>query len=228
MAPAKKSVTPAAAVKEEETLTERQRAVFDYIQNRISAWGYPPTIREIGEHLGIRSTNGVADHLKALKRKGYLQHQEMKSRTLMPIHKETAKPSRSESSSFMSVPILGRVAAGTPILAVEQAETTLKIDPQMLDASGDVFALTVAGESMIEAGILDGDTVFVRRKKSANTGEMVVAMIDGEVTVKRFYHEGQRIRLQPANQAMQPIYVHASDWRDVEILGVVVGVFRKV
>ena len=176
-------------------------------------------MREIGLHMGIQSTNGVNDHLKALERKGFLVRDDMKSRALRPI---------SGSGQTISVPIVGRVAAGEPVLAVENIEDTVKVDRFFIGPTREVFALRVKGESMIEDGIFDGDFIFVRKQLSADPGDTVVAIIGEEATVKRYYPEGDRIRFQPANSAMKPIYVHRDDFRSVDILGVVVGVYRKM
>ncbi len=211
-------------------LTDRQREVYDFIQDRIRAWGYPPTIREIGEHLGIKSTNGVADHLKALKRKGYLEHDERKSRALTPVRPSRGTVVRAIGSTGqgVTVPILGRVAAGEPILAEEQAEGAVVVDSVLLGDGRKVFALKVVGESMIEDGIYDGDYIFVRKRETAERGDIVVVIIDGEATVKRYFPEGDRIRLQPANSRMQPIYVNKKDFKNIQIIGLVVGVSRKM
>ena len=199
--------------------TQRQQQVLDFINNCIHSRGYPPTMREIGEHLGIRSTNGVNDHLKALERKGYLVRDDMKSRALRPV---------SGSGQWTDVPVLGHVAAGLPLLAVENIEETVRVDRFFLGPSGEVFALKVSGESMIEDGIFDGDYIFVRKQVTAEKGTIVVAMIEGEATVKRYYPEGDQIRFQPANAAMAPIYVRREDFRSVDLIGVVVGVYRRV
>ncbi|PKN58676.1 MAG: repressor LexA [Deltaproteobacteria bacterium HGW-Deltaproteobacteria-14] len=201
-------------------LTDRQQEVLDFIQTKIERDGYPPTIREIGAELGIRSTNGVNDHLKALERKGYINRDGAKSRTLVPVD--------AVDDSFIEVPILGRIAAGEPILAIEQAEDTVKIDKFFLGKNKEVFALRVVGQSMINDGIHDGDFIFVRKQRTAARGSIVVAMIDDEATVKRYFPEGDRIRFQPANDSMQPIYVAANEFRDTHILGVVVGVYRRM
>lgn len=225
-----------------QVLTERQQQVFDFIQDRIDAWGYPPTIREIGKHLGIRSTNGVADHLKALKRKGFLEQQDMKSRTLKPVSSKQrrVKAGRQDSGDYVvpvlvpktnvgvEIPLLGRVAAGEPILAEEHAEGSVVIDSLLLGDGRKVFALKVVGDSMIEDGIYDGDYIFVRKRNHADPGDVVVVMIENEATVKRYYPEGDQIRLQPANAAMQPIYVRKEDFREIQIIGLVVGVYRKL
>ena len=206
-----------------EALTDRQQEVLDFIGVSIEKRGYPPTLREIGEHMGIRSTNGVNDHLKALERKGYLVREELKSRALRPVD---LKEPREE----IEVTILGRVAAGAPILAEENVVDRVVVDRYFLGAvkAKDVFGLVVHGESMIEDGIFDGDYIFVRKQSTAEAGEIVVVMLDGEATCKRYYPEGDRIRLQPANAAMDPIFVRRSDFRNVDILGKVVGVYRRL
>ena len=219
-------------------LTQRQRQVFDFIEEKIQEWGYPPTIREIGEHLGIRSTNGVADHLKALKRKGYLQQRGQKSRTLTPTapasslnHSDgaTAIPMvMPRSGNMVSIPLLGRVAAGEPILAEEHAEGSVVVDSFLVGEGKKLFALKVVGQSMIEDGILDGDYIFVQKRSQAEPGQIVVVVIDNEATCKRYFPEGDRIRLQPANDTMEPIYVNRSDFKEVQIMGVVAGVYRNV
>lgn len=205
-----------------QALTARQQQALDYISYCLRERGYPPTLREIGEHMGIRSTNGVNDHLKALERKGYLAREELKSRALRPIDLEP--------SGQAEIPIIGRVAAGQPILAQEDVIDTVKVDRFFLGAvqAREVFGLVVQGESMIDDGIFDGDYIFVRKQSTAEQGEVVVVMVDGEATCKRLFREGERIRLQPANDTMAPIYVHASEFRDVDVLGKVVGVYRRM
>ena len=202
-----------------EPLTKRQQQVLDFITRSIDERGYPPTMREIGEHMGIRSTNGVNDHLKALERKGYIVREDLKSRTLRPVE---AAPQPA------SIPLVGRVAAGQPLLAVESYEETLRVDRYLVDSSGDVFGLRVKGSSMIEDGIFDGDIVFVKQQRTANRGDIVVALVEDEATVKRYYPESDGIRLQPANAAMAPIFVRPGDGNQLSLLGVVVGVFRKL
>lgn len=217
---------------ERDKLTDRQQQVLDFIQAKINRDGYPPTIREIGDNLGIRSTNGVNDHLKALSKKGYLQRTEAKSRACVPTSgRESFKGDVfpvEELNDFVDIPVLGKIAAGQPILALEQQEDSVRIDRVFLGKNRDVFGLRVVGESMIEDGIHDGDFIFVRKQRTAARGSIVVALIDDEATVKRYYPEGDRIRFQPSNSTMQPIYVMASDFRDTQILGVVVGVYRRM
>lgn len=209
-------------------LTERQRQALDYITDSLDHRGYPPTLREIGEHMGIRSTNGVNDHLKALERKGYLVREELKSRALRPVDYNQAKQQQRDES--LEINIVGRVAAGEPILAEENIIDRVVVDRHFLGAvkAKEVFGLVVQGESMIDDGIFDGDYIFVRKQSTAENGEIVVVMIEGEATCKRFYPEGDRVRLQPANDAMMPIYIDRAEFRTVDILGKVVGVYRRV
>jgi repressor LexA len=214
---------------EKEPLTDRQRAVLDFISQSIERRGYPPTLREIGEHMGIRSTNGVNDHLKALEKKGYLEREDLKSRALRPISLEGNGP----TGNLVEVPILGKVAAGEPILAVEQAEDTVKVDRFFLgptSATKEVFALKVHGDSMIEAGIFHGDFIFVKKQLTANRGDIVVAMINDEATVKYFWPEPEKdsIVFKPANHRLQPIVVRRRDWKSVNLIGIVVGVYRRL
>src|SRR5579871_2417867 len=209
-------------------LTDRQREILDFITQSIRERGYPPTLREIGLHFGIRSTNGVNDHLRALEKKGHLQREDLKSRALRPVGPRGAPmrtPTREED--MVEVPLVGRVAAGVPLLAVENVEDTVKVDRFFIGQTREVFALRVKGESMIEDGILDGDYIFVKKQLQASRGDIVVAMISGsagdEATVKRYYPEGDTIRFQPANAAMQPIIVRKKDFRSVNLIGIVVG-----
>jgi repressor LexA len=222
-----------------EPLTERQEKILSFIKKSIQDQGYPPTIREIGEHFGIRSTNGVNDHLKALERKGYLMRGELKSRALSVIEGgrsggRLGRISRRELSAVsegevVEVPVVGKVAAGAPILAHENITDHVRIDSMLLgDGGRKVFALRVAGDSMIGDGIFDGDYIFVRKQLQAGSGEIVVAMIEDEATVKRYYPEGDRVRFQPSNPRLQPIYVHRDDFRETQIIGVVVGIYRKM
>jgi len=222
-----------------EPLTDRQEKILAFIKKSIQEQGYPPTIREIGEHFGIRSTNGVNDHLKALERKGYLLRGELKSRALSVIDggrspARLLRMSRRELSAVgegevVQVPVVGKVAAGEPILAQENITDHVRIDSMLLgDGGRKVFALRVSGDSMIGDGILDGDYIFVRKQLQAGPGEIVVAMIQDEATVKRFYPEGDRVRFQPSNPRLKPIYVSRDDFRETQIIGVVVGVYRKM
>jgi repressor LexA len=216
-------------------LTTRQREILDFITERIQQQGYPPTIREIGEHMGIRSTNGVNDHLKALERKGFLKREGLKSRALRPVNMpeppvSNVIPAVIPRGDVIDVPVLGRVAAGSPILADENVETTVQVDSFFLGASRSdkVFALRVTGESMIDAGIMDGDYIFVKKQLEARAGQIVVAMIDGEATVKRYQPKGNTVLLIAENSTMEPIVIRKQDFRSTSILGIVCGVYRRV
>ena len=214
-----------------EELTDRQREILSFIVKETENRGFPPTIREIGEEMDIRSTNGVNDHLKALERKGYLNRGEQQSRSLVPTKRARMVLGfgAKKDASFVDVPLLGKVAAGAPLLATENVEDSVRIDSFLLGGSGkEVFALRVKGESMIEDGIYDGDYLFVKKTPSASSGEIVVALIEDEATVKRYYPEGDKIRFQPANAKMEPIYVHKSQFRSTMLLGIVVGVYRQM
>jgi repressor LexA len=202
-----------------DALTDRQREILDFITRSIAKRGYPPTLREIGSHFGIKSTNGVNDHLRALEKKGYLHREDLKSRALRPIV---------STGQTVEVPILGKVAAGQPLLATRNYDDTVKVDRFFIGQNREVFALRVKGESMIEDGIFDGDYVFVKKQLQANPGETVVVMIDDEATVKRYYPEGETIRFQPANASMEPILVRKRDFKSVNILGIVIGIYRKL
>ena len=219
-------------------LTDRQQQVLHYIRQSINERGYPPTLREIGAHMGIRSTNGVNDHLRALERKGYLTREDMKSRALRPrdldpppaavANDGVAAPANDQGEHMVDIPILGRIAAGLPLLAEESVLDTVRIERNMVRGGRDVFGLRVNGDSMIEAGIFNGDYIFVKKQLTAQRGEIVCALIGDEATVKYFFPEKDYIRFQPANAKMAPILVRATDFRPTMLLGVVVGVYRKI
>jgi repressor LexA len=211
-------------------LTDRQQQVLEYIRSSIVDRGYPPTLREIGAHMGIRSTNGVNDHLRALERKGYLRREDMKSRALRPCDVDTlpAATPANDDEALVAVQVLGRVAAGLPVLAEENVLDTVRIDRSLVRGGREVFGLKVTGDSMIEAGIFNGDYIFVKKQLTAQRGDIVVALIGDEATVKYYYPERDYIRFQPANAQMAPILVRASDFKPTMLLGVVVGVFRKL
>ncbi|HKD38769.1 MAG TPA: transcriptional repressor LexA [Myxococcaceae bacterium] len=214
-----------------EELTDRQKQILHFIVRESESRGFPPTIREIGEEMDIRSTNGVNDHLKALERKGYLIRGEQQSRSLVPTKRArlVLGLGARKDGNLVDVPLLGKVAAGAPLLAAENLEDSVRIDSFFLGSAGkEVFALRVRGDSMIEDGIFDGDYLFVRKTPAASPGDIVVALIEEDATVKRFYPEADRVRFQPANRAMLPIYVSKSDFRSTMILGIVIGVYRKM
>ncbi|MFQ6041258.1 MAG: transcriptional repressor LexA [Candidatus Poribacteria bacterium] len=196
-------------------LTKRQKDILDYIKNYIQTVGYPPTVREIGGAFKI-SEKGAYDHLRAIEKKGYIKRASRKNRAIevldfIPLHRE----------EIVEVPIVGRIAAGEPLLATQNIEGTLPLSKEMVGKEG-LFALRVKGTSMIGAGIFNGDYVIVKQQASAEQGEIVVALLDNEATVKRFYRDGKYIRLQPENPAMNPIIV-----KNAAILGKVVGLFRR-
>jgi repressor LexA len=198
-----------------DTLTPRQRDIYLFIRGKIKGRGYGPTVREIGTEFGIRSPNGVMCHLKALQKKGLILREPNMSRAIQLLDGSMEEAPRSRG-----VKLLGRIAAGSPIEAIEQEDELAFAEWEEAD---DKFALKVSGESMIEEHIADGDYVILRRAEQARDGQIVaVRDDDGEATLKRFYRERNRVRLEPANAAMKPIY------RDkVQILGVLVGVVRK-
>jgi repressor LexA len=223
--------------------------VLDFIRQSIADRGYPPTLREIGARMGIRSTNGVNDHLRALERKGYLTREDMKSRALRPTAHANSNLEDGESrgatgangeadanglrllsddEDVIDVQVLGRVAAGLPLFAEEHVIDTVRVDRGLLKGGREVFGLRVHGDSMIEAGILNGDYIFVRKQLTASRGDIVVALIGDEATVKYYFPEKDYVRFQPANKAMAPILVRAVDFKPTMLLGVVVGVFRRL
>jgi repressor LexA len=211
-------------------LTKRQEQTLDFIRRSIEERGYPPTLREIGTYMGIRSTNGVNDHLRALERKGYLRREDMKSRALKLVDDSARSVARvmPENDDLTEIKVLGRVAAGLPLLAEENVVDTVRIDRMLVKGGRDVFGLRVTGDSMIEAGILSGDYIFVRKQTNAERGDIVVALIGDEATVKYYYPERDYVRFQPANSQMAPILVRATDFRPTMLLGKVVGVYRRV
>ncbi len=204
-------------------LTEREQKILDYMRREIKAKGYPPTVREMCSSLGIKSTSTAHKDIASLEKKGYIRKDPSKPRAievLDPAHEDIIP---FEKPEVVEIPLVGQIAAGRPILAEENIEDSFPV-PARYVGKGDYFMLTVKGESMIEAGIFDGDYILVRQQPVAENGDIVVAMVDGfesEATVKTFYKEKDHVRLQPENSAMSPIIV-----KDVKILGLVKGVFR--
>jgi repressor LexA len=194
-------------------LTERQREIYEFIRERIEARGYGPTVREIGKGFGIKSPNGVMCHLKALETKGIILRDKKHARAIQLVNHRP--PSR-------TLPLVGKVAAGSPILAVEQSD---QLDPAELFAQSGNMVLQVRGTSMIDDHIMDGDYVVIHQQETADNGQRVVAMINGEATLKRFFKKKDQVRLEPANETMEPIVVNPSD--EIKILGVLVGVMRR-
>lgn len=199
-------------------LTERQREVLTFITQYVAKHAYPPTIREIADHFSI-SVKGAYDHLGALKKKNRLRLGDKRSRTIEVIKSEDDEDAEAQS---LSVPVLGDVAAGRPILAEENWDGSIPVPQSMLRKGGQYFALRVRGDSMERAGIMDGDMAVVEKREIARDGEIVVAVVEEAVTLKRFFKESSRIRLQPENPAYSPIYC-----QDVRILGRLACLIRK-
>jgi len=207
-------------------LTERQREVLDFIRSFALQNSYPPSVRDIGEAVGLASTSSVHAHLNTLEEKGFIRRDGSSARAIIVLD-DSEIPSLEESTgiirNIVNLPLLGQVAAGIPMEAQQDIEDSFSLPKQIVGDTAS-FLLTIRGDSMIEAGIFDGDYVVVREQPTANNGEIVVALIDSEATVKTFYRETDRIRLQPENVSMQPIYVRD----DVTILGKVIALLRRV
>jgi repressor LexA len=211
-------------------LSKRQQEIYDFVVRYAARHGYPPTVREIGEEVGLASPSTVHAHLANLERAGLLRRDPTKPRALEVVGRERAASSEGGRQAVRDprrLPLLGEIAAGGPLLAEENIEDYLSV-PEPLTAGGDEFLLRVKGESMIDAGILDGDYVVVRKQQTARDGDIVVALAGedeaaDEATVKRFFRENGRIRLQPENETLEPLYP-----THVQILGKVIGVFRRV
>ncbi len=199
-----------------ERLTPRQRKILDVIKDQVFRKGYPPSVREIGDAVGLASSSTVHAHLETLERQGFIRRDPTKPRAIELL--DAAVPNR----ELVQVPLVGRVTAGQPILAVENIEDYFPVSRELLTKE-DAFMLRVSGDSMINAGILDGDYVFVHPQSYASNGEIVVALIGDEATVKRFFRENGHVRLQAENPAYDPIIT-----TDVSILGKVVGVYRQI
>ena len=205
-------------------MTKKQREVYDFICTKIMNQGFPPTVREIGENFSI-SVKGAYDHLKAIERKGYIRCSSSKSRAIEIMNWGDVPPMAqipTLGSEMVSVPLVGQSAAGSPVLAEQNVEEEYLL-PKSLIGDQPLFALRVKGDSMVDAGILDGDLALIRSQHDAHNGEIVVAMIDSETTIKRFYREKESVRLQPENPQYEPIIS-----REAEVIGKVVWVFRKI
>lgn len=204
-------------------LTKRQTEIFDYIKQIVQSKGYPPSVREIGEAVGLASSSTVHGHLSRLEEKGYIRRDPTKPRAIEIVSELLGEPVSTEET--IHVPVIGKVTAGIPITAVENVEEYFPLPEHFTSThNSDIFILNVVGDSMIEAGILDGDKVIVRSQTIAENGDIIVAMTEeNEATVKRFYKEKTRYRLQPENSTMDPIYLD-----QVTVLGKVVGLFREM
>lgn len=201
-----------------ETLTPREEAILNVIKEAIQKKGYPPSVREIGQKVGLRSSSTVHSYLKRLEEKEVIRRDPTKPRAIEVLG---IKP-REQTASFTWIPVLGRVAAGSPLLAVENRESFFPL-PSDFTGEGEFFMLTVKGESMIDVGIFEDDLVIVRKQPTADNGDIVVALLEDKATVKRFFKEKDHIRLQPENQHMAPIVT-----RNIKILGKVIGLLRKL
>ncbi len=205
-------------------LTERQQEILNFIHQFRDENGYPPTLREIGRKFSISSTFGVKRHLDALVKKGYLNIESNASRGISIVKEDTPPFDEAANSSYRQVPIVGRVAAGSPILAIENIEGSVVIDSSFMKKSQDCFALKVKGDSMVNAGIFENDLVIVTPRNDATNGDIIVAMLEDEVTVKTFEKKNDRVRLLPHNENYQPIEVDKS--KEFKIVGKVTGVVR--
>jgi repressor LexA len=203
-------------------LTERQRDILQFIRDFQKAKGVTPTHREICDHFGFSSYGTVYKHLSLLQKKGLIKRDWNQKRGVEVIEQAAPKPNAAVSAGVLELPLFGYIAAGQP-LAVEISDETITV-PERLTSRGENYVLKVRGDSMIDDGIMDGDYVIIARRQQADNGEMVVANVSGEVTLKRLYREGEKVRLQPANSMMHPIYAAA---RDVSVQGVVVGLMRR-
>ena len=220
----------AKRIKDPMAINKREKAILKFIEKQVEEKGYAPSVREIGKAVGLKSTATVHGYLAKLSEKGYIKKEDQKGRTLRllkggngePISKRHEEKSYYTGKEMVEVPVIGKITAGEPILAVENITDTFPI-PIDFVGNSESFMLTVRGESMIEAGILNGDYILVKKQNTANNGEIVVALIGDEATVKTFYKEKDHIRLQPQNSTMEPIIVPTC-----EILGKVAGVFRKI
>jgi repressor LexA len=206
-------------IKMYEDLSERQISIMNYIKKEIRTKGYPPSVREIGEAVGLSSSSTVHGHLNILEQKGYIRRDPTKPRAIEVTDGDSTRILK----EMVNVPVIGKITAGQPILAVENVEDTFPVPLDFIGSNNDLFMLNISGDSMIEAGIYDGDYVIIEKTDFARNGDIVAALLDDEATVKRFFKEGRHIRLQPENRFMSPIIVE-----DVKILGKVVGLFRRM
>ncbi len=198
-----------------QELSAKQQQILSYLKSEVQKKGYPPSVREICQAVGLKSTSTVHAHLSRLEKKGYIRRNPTKPRAIEILD-------QTDKKDVMEVPIVGTITAGTPILAVQNIEDTFPLPVNFLNYDTDVFMLRVKGESMIEAGIFDRDLILVRQQSSADNGDIVVALLEDSATVKTYYKEKDYIRLQPENATMSPIIT-----KDVKVLGKVIGLFRK-
>ena len=198
-----------------QELSAKQQQILSYLKSEVQKKGYPPSVREICQAVGLKSTSTVHAHLSRLEKKGYIRRNPTKPRAIEILD-------QTDKKDVVEVPIVGTITAGTPILAVQNIEDTFPLPVNFLNYDTDVFMLRVKGESMIEVGIFDRDLILVRQQSSADNGDIVVALLEDSATVKTYYKEKDYIRLQPENATMSPIIT-----KDVKVLGKVIGLFRK-
>lgn len=210
-------------------ISNKQKLILEFLDKEIREKGYPPSVREICQAVGLKSTSTVHGYLKRLEKKGLIRKDPTKPRALKVLNDNDVNDIQENRlnkaiyyKELVDVPVVGKVTAGLPILAVENIEDTFPL-PVQYTQNSDVFMLKVKGESMIEAGILDGDLVLIKKQAYASNRDIVVALLDNEATLKRFFKEKNFIRLQPENQYMEPIFV-----KDVNVVGKVIGLFRKI
>jgi len=209
-------------------ITTRQQEILDFISNQVQLRGYPPSVREIGAAVGLSSTASVHNQLNQLEKKGFIRKDKSTTRGLVVLgNGKTALKSAARHlvSNVVEVPVLGKITAGSPIEAIKNPDEFFQLPAHLVPAKEKVFVLHVQGDSMVNAGVHDGDQLIVKEAKTAHNGEMVVAMLkeDSEVTVKTFYQEADHVRLQPENDALQPILS-----KEVEVIGKVIGLYRKI
>ncbi|MGV8983448.1 transcriptional repressor LexA [Clostridium sp.] len=195
---------------------DKQSEIYNYIKDQVQLKGYPPSVREICEAVGLKSTSTVHGHLERLEKKGFIRRDPTKPRAIELLKDNVIR------KELIDIPIIGKITAGIPILAVENIEDTFTIPLNFTKTNNELFMLRVSGSSMIEAGILDGDLAIIEKINTATNGDIVVALIDNEATIKRFFKEDGYIRLQPENSTMSPILVN-----DCSILGILAGIYRK-
>lgn len=195
---------------------DKQSEIYEYIKDQIRAKGYPPSVREICAAVGLKSTSTVHGHLQRLEKKGFIKRDPTKPRAIELVDSTVYK------KEMINIPVIGTVTAGTPILAVENIEDTFALPVNFIKSNNELFILKIHGESMIDAGIMDEDFAILEQTNSAENGDIVVALIENEATIKRFYRENGYIRLQPENKTMEPIIV-----KDCKIIGRLVGLYRK-
>lgn len=215
-----------------EGLTARQRDILQFIVESSEQKHYPPSIREIGNRFGIKSTNGVNDHVRALERKGYLTRTDQTSRSLVVTAKGRVclgiSDPASETRTVLKVPVVSGVMPGTDLLDPANVSEAVAVDAALLPKSlTERFAVRICGDGMVGAGIFNGDLLFARRQNTARPGDVAVVSLSGDMCVRRYFPEGERIRLEPANDTLQPVYVEAARAGEFEVLGVAIGLTRK-